>query len=142
MHQICKLFSITALMGLAACQSVPQNYNGSTGYEVESQNDTSAVLTYTLAGRQNQQLDANKLQAACEKVLGEGQQYQIQVLSIQEIANPYQSESQYGRQIGQSRTSFSLSNTKELHSDQDYATLQALEARPSTLHVVRYTCTR
>lgn len=142
MHNIHKFLAVTGLLALAACQSVPQNYNGSTGYEIESQTDHTATLTYTLAGRQNQQLDANKLQAACQKVLGHHQQYQIKVLSIQEIANPQNQEDSYARQIGNTRTTFGLSNTKDLHSDQDYATRQALEARPSTLHVVRYSCTR
>ena len=53
--------------------------------------------------------------------------------------NPQQ-DVEFGRQIGQSRTSVGLSNTQGLYSDQDYATRQALEARPSTLRVVRYTC--
>ncbi|EXV40830.1 hypothetical protein ABTE62_18850, partial [Acinetobacter baumannii] len=36
--------------------------------------------------------------------------------------------------------SFGLSNTPSLNNGEDYATRQALEARPSTLKVVRYTC--
>jgi starvation-inducible outer membrane lipoprotein len=140
MQNIYKLAALSTFILLAACQTTPRSYNGVTGYSIESQSDTAATLAYTLAGRQNQQLDANKLQAACQKVLGQHKNYQIKVLSINEIANPKQSDEAYGRQIGNSRTSFALSNTKELHSEQNYATLQALEASPSTLHVVRYTC--
>lgn len=140
MQNMYKLAALSAVILLTGCQSTPRSYNGLTGYAVESKSETQATLAYTLAGRQNQQLDINKLQTACKKVLGSQKNYQIQVLSINEIANPKQYEESYGRQIGNTRTQFALSNTKELHSEQDYATLQALEARPSTLHVVRYTC--
>lgn len=140
MQNIYKFAALSALVLLAACQTTPRSYNGITGYSIETQTPNSATLAYTLAGRQNQQLDANKLQAACQKVLGHQHHYQIKVLSINEIANPTQMDESYGRQIGNTRTQFALSNTQELHSQQNYATLQALEARPSTLHVVRYTC--
>lgn len=140
MHIMYKLAALSALVLLTACQTTPRSYNGVTGYTIESQTEQNATLAYTLAGRQNQQLDSDKLQAACKKVLGSQKTYQIRVLSINEIANPKQHDEAYGRQIGSTRAQFALSNTKELHSAQDYATLQALEARPSTLHVVRYTC--
>ena len=128
------------MLGLMACQSTPRSYDGLTGYEVESQSQTSATLAYTLAGRQNQQLDVNKLQAACKKVLGHEKDYKINVLSINEIINPQESAPEYGLPIGNSRTNFGLSNTPDLHSDQNVATLQSLDVRPSTLHVVRYSC--
>ena len=127
--------------GLAACQSTPQQYNGQVGYRVESQTTNSATLAYSLAGRQNQDLDEKKLQRACQKVLGSNKTYTLQILSINEIANPAAAPSDsYGRQIGNSRTTIGLSNTPDLHSSEDYATRQALEARPSTLRIVRYTC--
>ena len=127
-------------LGLAACQSTPLQYNGNVGYQIESQSPNSATLAYTLAGRQNQQVDERKLQRACQKVLGLNKQYKIDILSISEIANPAIQTPQYGRQLGQSRTSVSLSNTPDLYNSEDMATRQALEARPSTLSVVRYTC--
>ncbi|MGA9697779.1 MULTISPECIES: hypothetical protein [Acinetobacter] len=127
-------------LGLAACQSTPLQYNGNVGYQIESQSPNSATLAYTLAGRQNQQVDERKLQRACQKVLGLNKQYKIDILSISDIANPAIQTPQYGRQLGHSRTSVSLSNTPDLYNSEDMATRQALEARPSTLSVVRYTC--
>lgn len=59
---------------------------------------------------------------------------------MHEIANPKQDTDQFGHQIGNTRAQFAFSNTQDLHSQQNYATLQALEARPSTLQVIRYTC--
>ena len=55
---------------LTACQSAPRAYNGQSGYQIESKTTNTATLAYTLAGRQNQQADENKLQRACQKVLG------------------------------------------------------------------------
>jgi len=75
---------------LTACQSAPRAYNGQSGYQIESQTADSATLAYTLAGRQNQQLDANKLQRACQKVLGINKTFKLSILSINEIANPKQ----------------------------------------------------
>ena len=128
-------------LGLAACQSTPQQYNGQVGYRVESQTADSATLAYTLAGRQNQDLDAKKLQRACQKVLGTNKTFKLQILSVNEVANPAAiTTDSYGRQIGNSRTSIGLSNTPDLHNGEDYATRQTLEARPSTLRIVRYSC--
>lgn len=126
---------------LTACQSMPQQYNGSTGYLIESKDVNSAVITYTLAGRADRKLDENKLQRACQKVLGGNKTYKLQVLSINEIANPaaVQKEMQ-GVQLGHSRTSFSLSDTQSVNSSENYATRQALDTHPSTLRVVRYSC--
>lgn len=61
------------------------------------------------------------------------------MLSVNEIVNPTQEE-QYGVKIGNSRATFGLSNSPDLNNSEGYATRQALEARPSTLKVVRYTC--
>ncbi len=127
-------------LGLAACQSTPRQYNGNVGYQIESQSANSATLAYTLLGRKNQTVDETKLQRACQKVLGLNKQYKVDILSISEIANPAIQTPQYGRQLGQSRTSLSLSNTPDLHNRENMATREALEARPTTLSVVRYTC--
>ena len=126
-------------LGLSACQSAPQQYNGQVGYRIEAQSTDSATLAYTLAARKNQQLDENKLQRACQKVLNNTKTYKITILSVNEIINPSQNV-EFGKQIGNSRTTVGLSNTLGLYSDQDTATLRALETRPPILNVVRYTC--
>lgn len=129
------------MLGLTACQTTPRQYNGVTGYQIENQSSNSATLAYTLSGRADRDLDEDKLQRACKKVLGENKSYKIAVLSVNEIINPQtMSNDQQSVQLGHSRTSFGLSNTPNLNNSEDYATRQALETRPSTLHVVRYTC--
>lgn len=126
---------------LSACQSTPQPYNNVTGYQIESRSEHSATLAYTLAVRTNEHVDERKLQRACQKVLGEHKTYKLTVLSSNEIINPaLAQQNPYGVQIGQSRTSFELSNTPNLTNTEDYATRQALETKPNTLRVIRYTC--
>lgn len=138
-HQILAFTLVS--MALSACQTTPRQYNGMTGYQIENQSANSATLAYTLAGRKDQQLDKNKLIRACQKVLGTKQNYQINVLSVNEIINPSLGQKdQKNIKLGQTRTSFGLSNTQTSTSSEDYATRQALETRPSTLSVVRYTC--
>lgn len=132
-------FSLVVL-ALSACQTTPRQYNSVTGYQIENQTTDSATLAYTLSGRANSDLDVNKLQRACKKVLGETKIYKLNVLSVNEIINPQVAESKTGVQLGHSRTSFGLSNTQTANSSENYATRQALDTRPSTLHVVRYTC--
>lgn len=129
------------ILGLAACQTTPRHYNGTTGYQIESQTANSATLAYTLAGRSDGKLDTDKLQRACQKVLGPNKSYKISVLSTDEIPNPAAiPQEKYGVQLGKSRTSIGLSDTPSLTNSEDYATRQALNTRPSTLNVVRYTC--
>lgn len=129
------------MLGLTACQTTPRQFNGVTGYQIENQSSNSATLAYTLSGRADRDLDADKLQRACKKVLGENKTYKIDILSVNEIINPQTANNdQQSVQLGHSRTSFGLSNTPNLNNSEDYATRQALETRPSTLHVVRYTC--
>lgn len=126
---------------LTACQSTPSKFNGVTGYEIESMSKENTTLSYTMAGRNNKPVDINKLQKACQKALKENFDYKIQILSITEIANPKnQSSNIQGIRLGQTRTSFGLSNTMNTNSNQNYATNQALENQPSTLQVVRYIC--
>ena len=140
MQHIYKILGLGLVaFGLSACQSTPQQYNGQVGYRVEAQSADSATLAYTLAGRQNQKLDETKLQRACQKTLGSSKTYKLNILSINEIVNPSQNVD-FGRQIGQSRTSFSLSNTPDLYSNETHASREALATRPATLHVVRYVC--
>lgn len=126
-------------LGLSACQTTARQFNGTVGYQVENKSENSATIAYTLAGRKNQSLDESKLQNACAKVLGVNKSYTLKILSTNEIINPEQNV-EFGRQIGNSRTSIGLSNTPNLYNGEDYATRQALDARPSTLYVVRYTC--
>ena len=129
------------VLALSACQTTPRQYNGMTGYQIENQSAHEATLAYTLSGRADRDLDVDKLQRTCKKVLGENKTYKIAVLSVDEIINPQASKvAESGVQIGQSHTSFGLSNTPSLNNGEDYATRQALETRPSTLKVVRYTC--
>lgn len=72
-------------------------------------------------------------------MLGAAKNYQVSVLNVNEIVNPSKQE-QYGVQLGNSRAKFGLSNSPDLNNSEGYATRQALETRPSTLKVVRYTC--
>ena len=127
---------------LTACQSVPREFNGNVGYQIESRTDSTATLAYTLATRNNQQLDEQRLQRACQKVLASNKVFKLNILSVNEIANPAAGNSLAapGRQIGDTRATFSLSNTPGLHSSENPAIRDALTARPSTLTVVRYTC--
>ena len=134
------LIIVSGTLLVAACQSTPHQYNGVTGYKIENKTTTSATLTYTLAARGNSDVDEKKLQHACKQVLGMEKTYKISILSSTEIMNPTKQE-QYGVQLGNSRATFGLSNSPDLNNSEGYATRQALETRPTTLKVVRYTCT-
>ena len=130
---------VSGTLLVAACQSTPHQYNGVTGYEIENKTATSATLAYTLAARGNSEVDEKKLQHACKQVLGMEKTYKISILSVNEIMNPTKQE-QYGVQLGNSRATFGLSTSPDLNNSESYATRQALETRPTTLKVVRYTC--
>ncbi|PPB87854.1 hypothetical protein [Acinetobacter soli] len=136
------LLGVLALAAsLAACQSTPRQFNGNTGYQVENKSANSATISYTLANRANQDLDQRKLQRACQSVLGTTKTYTLSILSINEIPNTAANRSQdQGIAIRNSRMSFGLSDSPSLNNSEGYATREALEARPSTLKVVRYTC--
>ena len=133
------LIIVSGTLLVAACQSTPHQYNGVTGYKIENKTTTSATLAYTLAARGNSDVDEKKLQHACKQVLGMEKTYKISILSVNEIMNPTKQE-QYGMQLGNSRATFGLSNSPDLNNTEGYATRQALETRPTTLKVVRYTC--
>ena len=133
------LIIVSGTLLVAACQSTPHQYNGVTGYKIENKTTTSATLAYTLAARGNSEVDEKKLQHACKQVLGMEKTYKISILSVNEIMNPTKQE-QYGVQLGNSRATFGLSNSPDLNNTEGYATRQALETRPTTLQVVRYTC--
>ena len=133
------LIIVSSTLLVAACQSTPHQYNGVTGYKIENKTTTSATLAYTLAARGNSDVDEKKLQHACKQVLGMEKTYKISILSVNEIMNPTKQE-QYGMQLGNSRATFGLSNSPDLNNSEGYATRQALETRPTTLKVVRYTC--
>lgn len=134
------LIIVSGTLLVAACQSTPHQYNGVTGYKIENKTATSATLAYTLAARGNSDVDEKKLQHACKQVLGMEKTYKISILSVNEIMNPTKQEQYNGVQIGNSRASFGLSNSPDLNNTEGYATRQALETRPTTLKVVRYTC--
>lgn len=72
-------------------------------------------------------------------MLGAEKNYKLNILSTNEIMNPTKQE-QYGVQLGNSRATFGLSNSPDFNNTAGYATRQALEAKPTTLTVVRYTC--
>ena len=133
------LIIVSGTLLVAACQSTPHQYNGVTGYEIENKTATSATLAYTLAARGNSEVDEKKLQHACKQVLGMEKTYKISILNVNEIMNPTKQE-QYGVQLGNSRATFGLSNSPDLNNSESYATRQALETLPTTLKVVRYTC--
>ena len=133
------LIIVSGTLLVAACQSTPHQYNGVTGYKIENKTTTSATLAYTLAARGNRDVDEKKLQHACKQVLGMEKTYKISILSSTEIMNPTKQE-QYGVQLGNSRATFGLSTSPDLNNSEGYATRQALETRPTTLKVVRYTC--
>ena len=133
------LIIVSGTLLVAACQSTPHQYNGVTGYKIENKTATSATLAYTLAARGNSEVDEKKLQHACKQVLEMEKTYKISILSVNEIMNPTKQE-QYGVQLGNSRATFGLSNSPDLNNTEGYATRQALETRPTTLKVVRYTC--
>ena len=139
MKKINLLIIVSATLLVAACQSTPHQYNGVTGYEIENKTTTSATLAYTFAARGNSDVEEKKLQHACKQVLGMEKTYKISILSSNEIMNPTKQE-QYGVQLGNSRATFGLSNSPDLNNSEGYATRQALETRPTTLKVVRYTC--
>ncbi|MGN5765237.1 hypothetical protein ACNQO6_12930 [Acinetobacter calcoaceticus] len=132
-------FLVSGTLLIAACQSSPHQYNGVTGYQIENKTTTSATIAYTLAAHSNRDIDEKKLQHACKQVLGTEKNYKISVLSVNEIMNPTQQE-QYGVKLGNSRATFGLSNSPDFNNSEGYATRQALEARPATLKVVRYSC--
>ena len=133
------LIIVSGTLLVTACQSTPHQYNGVTGYEIENKTATSATLAYTLAARGNSEVDEKKLQHACKQVLGMEKTYKISILNVNEIMNPTKQE-QYGVQLGNSRATFGLSNSPDLNNSESYATRQALETLPTTLKVVRYTC--
>lgn len=135
------VFVLITAIGLSACQSTPRQYNGNTGYQVENQSANSATISYTLAARVNQDIDEKKLQRACQNVLGAGKTYTLSVLSINEIPNPsFDSHSDRGITLRNSRMSIGLSDSPSLNNSEGYATRDALNTKPSTLKVVRYTC--
>lgn len=130
--------AMASALTLTACQSTPQKFNGQTGYEVLERSENTATLNYTLSGRTSQ--DESRLQAACRNVLGHSKTYNIRILSSQEIVNPTAEQVHYGRQLGSSRTQISLSNTPDLYNSENPGVREALEARPTTVRVIRFSC--
>ncbi|WP_343594947.1 hypothetical protein [Acinetobacter sp.] len=140
MNKTLKLISLALFAtGLTACQNMPQSYNGNSGYKVESQTNNSAIISYTLAVRANQNPNPTKLQNVCKRVLGANHDYKIDVLSTNEIVNPANQPEQTGVKIGHTNATFGLSNTS-LSNDDNVALRNAMQTRPSTLTVIRYRC--
>lgn len=140
MNKTLKLITLALFAtGLTACQNIPQSYNGNSGYKVESQTDNSAIISYTLAVRANQNANPTKLQNVCKHVLGANRDYKIDVLSTNEIVNPANQPEQMGVPIKHTNATFGLSNTS-ISNDDNVALRNAMQTRPSTLTVVRYRC--
>lgn len=126
---------------LAACQSVSQQYNGKTGYQVEQRTTSSATLTYTLASDRNPEREMKKLQDACAQTLGAQKTYQIKILDTREMVSPVTAAPHSENIALGSRTTFGFSNTPQTNNNTEaYAARQVEETRPSMLKVVRYTC--
>lgn len=137
-----KIFCIgTAIVTLAlvACQT-PRPYNGVTGYEVENKAENSATIRYIMGQRANQAINESRLQQVCQQVLGKQQQYQIQILSQQEVSAPKYQSAPDSVQVGDSRMKIGFSNSPDLHNSEGYAGRQVNETRPNVLTVVRYQC--
>lgn len=140
MKMTLKLLSLSAfVLGLTACQNMPQQYNGNSGYQVESKTENSAIISYTLAIHANQAANQNKLENTCKKVLGAQQNYKITVLSTNEIINPASLPVSNGVKLGKTNTTFGLGNASNSNDD-DYAMRNAMQTRPNTLTVVRFSC--
>lgn len=135
----CVTFMVATVLALSACQT-SQVYNGSSGYQVLIKNEQFAILNYTLAVR-GDAVNQAKLQSACQAVLGKGREYQIEILSRQEIVNPQTSrEAEHYVVFPRSKVQFGLSNAPHQHDTQGYATRQALDVQPTMLSVVQYRC--
>lgn len=130
---------ISTVLTISACQTTPQQFNGQSGYQVIEKNEDTATINYVLPTRVDKH--PAKLQAACQKVLGSNKQYKIQILSQIEIPNQPVQTTEFGKQLGQSRTNIALSDTLGLYSDNNTATTnQALAVKPNALLSIRYTC--
>lgn len=123
---------------MTACQTTSQEFNGKSGYQIIDKTASTATMNYILSG--HAKYDQHKLQASCQSVLGAQRNYTVNVLNTQEIVNSTVEPVNYGRQIGNSRTSIGLSNTPDLHNNDNLATREALEVRPTMLRSIRYTC--
>lgn len=137
MQKLSTLFLIgLASTWLFGCQSTAKQFNGQSGFQIIDQTENTATLSYALSGSTRN--DLTKLQSACQQVLGKNKQYNVNVTSTSEITNTANTP-EFGRQIGQSNTKFGLSNTPDLYNNSSTSNA-ALEARPATLRLFRFTC--
>ena len=141
MNKTKQLMLMVITASLAACQSTSQQFNGQTGYQIEQQTASNATLIYTLASKQNANREMQKLQDACQQTLGNTKVYTINIIDSQEIiANNTQALVPTNVALG-TRTTFGFSNTPDMSKNNEaYSAQQVTETRPSTLKVVRYTC--
>src|SRR5690606_19838229 len=135
----------TAILALAAstlvmsaCQTTPHEFNGQNGYKVLERSENTATLSFILSGRPSQ--DDNRLQPACHHVQGYSKKYISQVLSTNEVVIPETKQADFGRQIATSHPPTSSSKTPGLYNSEDYGTRQGLEAHPTTVRVIRFSC--
>lgn len=142
MKKICTALTASNLLFIiSACQTTSQTYNGHTGYQIEQNSAQSAVISYTLAIKENTNKTTAKLQSACKKVIGRQQNYKIDILSNSEMINPANNPSSYGIGIGQSKTSFELAQINNDGTDQSSAARTAINTHPQVLNIIRYRCT-
>lgn len=142
MKKTTSLILLSCITTLVACQNISQQYNGQTGFQVIQKTASTATLSYTLANNdRNENREARKLQNACQQTLGTQKTYQIKILDTQEIARSIAPETvPESIALGKS-TTFGFSNTPNINNNiESYATFQVDETRPSTLKIVRFTC--
>lgn len=138
MKKILLAFTFSSFtFALTACQTTSHEFNGQSGYKIIEKGQNYANLSYALSG--NTRHDAAKLQSACKQVLGQHKTYSVKVTNTSEIINSAET-TEYGRQIGNSNTKFGLSNTPDHYNSDLSGTKAALEARPSTLRLINFSC--
>lgn len=126
---------LSCSLALVACQTV-QPYNGTSGYQIEQRNqhERSAILSYTLALKNPQQIPEQKLQQSCQHALQSKQAFRIQLLSQHDIATPRNEKQDL--YLKHTRISTAVLNNPQQHNMSN----PALDARPSQLTVLKYRC--
>lgn len=137
--------SILGMLGiLAGCQAI-QPFDGQTGYQRESGNNSQVLLSYVLDAKSNAQVTQNKLQKACarELGLGVGKTASVKVIDQQEFVNINRSnsaDSQNTIALGESKASFGLSSTPKLSNTDNNAKMDMLDSKPTMLKRITVQC--
>lgn len=130
---------------LAGCQAI-QPFDGQTGYQRESGNNSQLLLSYVMDAKTNPQITQTKLQKACSKELGlsVGKTAGIKVIDQQEFVNVNRNVSADSQQtipLGETRASFGLSSTPKLSNNDNNAKIDMLDNKPVMLKRVTVQCT-